>query len=462
MNVMERWLEQYFDEITPREFYRGIFPEGSFQKKGVRRQMHDPHWIYNGILVSVTKEKKEDGKPVIKRYIVTDDLDAIDAACRTDDFCIMSPISYKGKARRSENARVLYAFAVDLDRMKVRGDRPDGLINLWLAQIEGMDRIPRPTYIVSSGTGLHLYYVFTEPVAMYTSVIKDLQDLKRDLTTLIWNDAIVEIESVKDIQYEPIYQGFRMPGTVTKSGGRARAFCTGDKISIEDLRSYTAAIREMREGNEKNHAHKKAHKPGTGGEQKQSRKTFPQNASYGANARGLYDWWKRAILSGATVGHRYYCLMDLAIYAAKCSRKGNRNPNPVTREELERDAFELMAFLESMTKTEDNHFTEADVLDALEAYQPRWVTYPRYAVAYRSGIPIQPQKRNDRKQSDHLKLARAACDIDHPNGEWRNKEGRPSKLQVVTDWRAENPDGKKADCIRETGLSPHTVYKHWT
>ncbi len=469
MNAMERWLDQYFDEISPRDFYREIFPEGSFQKKGVLNPDKES-WTYNGIIVSVTKEKREDGTPIIKRYTVTDDLDAIDLVCRSDDFSIMSPISYIGRERRAENARGLYAFAVDLDRMIVEGDDPVGLRNLWNAQIEKIDRIPRPTFIVSSGTGLHLYYVFTEPIAMYKSVIKDLQDLKRDLTTLIWHDAIVKIDSMKDIQQEGIYQGFRMPGTITKDGGRARAFVTGPKIDIETIQDRTALLRELREKRDRVQFPKKKTSKLT---LAQAKELYPdwyerrivQKAPRGTWSvnRALYEWWKQEIRAGATVGHRYYCLMALAMYAKKCSMlHEKKNPDPVTEEELERDAFALMTFLEDMTETEDNHFTEADVLDALEAFQDKWIMYPRSAIEYRTGITIPAKKRNGRKQADHLKRARAVRDIDHPDGTWREGNGRPSKLQVVTDWRAANPDGKKADCIRETGLSPHTVYKHWT
>ena len=228
MNTMTEWLSQYFDEVEPKEFYRGIFPEGSFEKKGVQVTGE-----YNGIMVSVAKEKREDGSSIVKRYIVTDDLDVIDQVGKTDDFCLMSPISYAGMKRTADNARFLYAFAVDLDRVRVKDGDPVGLRTLWNNHIETADRIPKPTYIVSSGTGLHLYYVLTDPVAMFKDTSRRLQDLKRDLTSLIWHDTIVDIESVKDIQQEGIYQGFRVPGTITKKGDRTRAFLTGEKIEIE-------------------------------------------------------------------------------------------------------------------------------------------------------------------------------------------------------------------------------------
>ena len=235
MNTMTEWLSQFFDEVEPKEFYRGIFPEGSFQKEGEFRDPDSNDWVYNGIMVSVAKEVEEDGSQKVKKYIVRDDLDVIDQVGKTDDFCLMSPISYAGKKRTADRARFLYAFAVDLDRLKMKGDDPIGLRTLWNNHIETADRIPKPTYIVSSGTGLHLYYVLTDPVAMFKDTSRRLQDLKRDLTSLIWHDSIVDIESVKDIQQEGIYQGFRVPGTITKKGDRTRAFLTGEKITIGEL-----------------------------------------------------------------------------------------------------------------------------------------------------------------------------------------------------------------------------------
>ena len=41
-------------------------------------------------------------------------------------------------------------------------------------------------------------------------------------------------------------------------------------------------------------------------------------------------------------------------------------------------------------------------------------------------------------------------------------EGRPDKAEIVLEWQRSHPDGKKADCIRDTGLSKPTVYKWWS
>ena len=468
MNTMTEWLSQFFDEVEPKEFYRGIFPEGSFQKKGGRRDPESNDWVYNGIMVSVTKDKREDGSPKVWKYIVTDDLDVIDEVGKTDDFCLMSPISYAGKNRTADRARFLYAFAVDLDRLKMKGDDPIGLRTLWNNHIETADRIPKPTYIVSSGTGLHLYYVLTDPVAMFKDTSRKLQDLKRDLTSLIWHDTIVDIESVKDIQQEGIYQGFRVPGTITKKGDRTRAFLTGEKITIGELIRYTEGFRKSRERLEESQFVKKksltlekAKKLYPDWYERRIRQKEPKGSWH--VSRNVYDWWKGEIQKGAVVGHRYYCMMMLAVYARKCSMYDPKhNPNPVTEEELKEDAFGLLDHMESLTNDEDNHFTTGDVLDALEAFNEKWITYPRNSVAFKSGITIKANKRNGRKQKDHIKLMNYVRDEINQNTEWREGNGRKPKKDIVEDWCLRHPDGIKADCIRDTGLDRKTVSKWWT
>ena len=463
MNVLTEWLEKYFDEVDPKTFYRTIFPEGELDTWGSYTDRK-----YVAIAIGISKEKKEDGSPKIKRYTVTDDLEVIDRLCQTDDFCLMSPLSYAGKKRTADRARYLYAFAVDLDRVRVKDGDPVGLRTLWNNHIEAVDRIPKPTFIVSSGTGLHLYYVLTEPIALYKDSARKLQDLKRDLTSLIWHDGIVDIESVHDIQQEGIYQGFRIPGTITKKGDRAKAFQTGERITIGDLLRYTESFREGRERIEEKHFVKKK----KGLTLEKAKELYPDwyerrienNEPKGVwhVSRNVYEWWKDQIRKGAVVGHRYYCMMMLAVYAQKCSMYDPKhNPKPVTREELEKDAFELLDHMESLTNSDDNHFTTGDVLDALEAFNEKWVTYPRNSVEYKSGIRINVNKRNGRKQADHLKRARAVQVVDYPSGEWREGNGRKPKKDIIEEWLLRNPEGSKADCIRETGLSKPTVYKWW-
>ena len=142
----------------------------------------------------------------------------------------------------------------------------------------------------------------------------------------------------------------------------------------------------------------------------------------------------------------------LAVYARKSG---------IEQDELENDAFNLMEVLDALPASEDNPFTEKDVIDALQAYDDRYMTYPINSISYLTDIRIEKNKRNYRKQEVHLKRARLVQSFDYPDGEWRNKEGRPSKEQIVKEYRKNNPNAKKSQCIKDTGLSKMTVYKWW-
>ena len=459
MTITE-YLTENFPEVEPKQFYRMMFPEGELDKAGAITPGQ-----YTGIVTRITG-RKEHGKTKVYRYTLTDELDAVDIATGCDDFCICRPLSYAGKQATAERARFCYAIAIDVDKLRTDrdGERPLGLINLWERHILKLERIPQPTAIVSSGTGIHLYYFLEKPIPLYRDQVFELQELKRELTRVIWHDTIVNISSVLDVQQEGIYQGFRMPGTVTKNGGRARAFMTGNRVTVEYLNSFVS---------ESFKAKKTARNEKTKLTLAEAREKYPEwyknrienekkPGTWAVNRR-LYEWWKRQIREGASVGHRYYCVMILSMYAQKCSHYDEKkNPHPVTREELEKDCFELLEFLDAMTETEDNHFDEGDILDALEAFDSRWTRYPRQAIEYRSGITIPANKRNGRKQAEHVKLMNLIRDQINKNTEWnRQGNGRKSKASVVQDWRMEHPEGTKAECIRETGLSKPTVLKWW-
>lgn len=443
-NILTKYLYTYYDEIEPKEFYRAIFPKGELQEKGVYEKGK-----YNAIVVEVTKEKKKNGKDRILRHTITDDLDKIDEIVERDNFCLMSPISYIGKERKSDNARVLYALTIDLDGVIIKnGDDPFGLRTL-VHQIENIERIPMPTYIVSSGTGVHLYYVFEKSIMLFSNVVKQLQKYKRELTRIIWQGYITNLDD--SVQYESLFQGFRMVGTITKKGERARAFETGKPVTMEYMNQFVDD--EFKTDDfvyKSNLTLVKAKEKYPNWYKNRIEKKQPKGTWI--CKRDLYEWWKKRMLKEAKTGHRYYCLMMLAVYARKSG---------IEQDELENDAFNLMEVLDALPASEDNPFTEKDVIDALQAYDDRYMTYPINSISYLTDIRIEKNKRNYRKQEVHLKRARLVQSFDYPDGEWRNKEGRPSKEQIVKEYRKNNPNAKKSQCIKDTGLSKMTVYKWW-
>lgn len=443
-NLTKALLER-FSEVDPLTFYRDLFPEGSFEEKGVFVDGQ-----YNGIAVEVLNRDR------VLRHTVTDDLEKISELTSRDNFCLMSPISYIGKSRRSENARDMYALAIDLDG--VSNEREFKFLMTQIERGEEMRAfvwgLPRPTYIVSSGTGLHLYYVFSEPLRLYPNVVKELSKLKKRLTWQAWTQGASSLHD--SVQYESLFQGFRVVGTITKVGTRSRAFKTGAKVDIDYLNFFVPE--EFRAENlsyTSNLSLEEAAKKYPDWYERRIVKGTPKGTW--TCKRDLYDWWIRRLKDGAEQGHRYWCLMVLAVYAKKSG---------IEYEELSKDALGLVDFLDSLGDGTDP-FTEEDALDALEAYNDSYITYPIKTITERTGIPIERNKRNGRKQSDHVRLMSLIRDFDDPDGNWRNKDGRPKgsiksstpKGEQIRAYAEAHPDANHSEIARALGVSRPTVIK---
>ena len=284
--------------------------------------------------------------------------------------------------------------------------------------------------------------------------------MKYELIAKVWNRYTSTFTEREQVQYQGIFQGFRMVGTQSKLGKRypVKAFETGERVTIEYLNGYlmdkSKAVTDFHYKSDLSLAEARKKYP----EWYEKRIVQGERRERWHIKRDLYDWWLRKIKEGASVGHRYSCLCVLASYAVKCD---------IPEDELFTDAFSLLQFLDDMSDDEHNRFTKRDIMDAMQFYQENYVTYSRSEAERVSAIPMPANKRNYQKQADHLEEARAIRDIrmKRQDRDWREGNGRPKgsgeKSKIVEEWQRQHPDGKKADCIRETGLSKPTVYKWW-
>ena len=105
-----------------------------------------------------------------------------------------------------------------------------------------------------------------------------------------------------------------------------------------------------------------------------------------------------------------------------------------------------------------------EIQSAMKMYNEKAMATPRESLEHWQGWEYKPIKRNGRKRAIHLKIARSTLEImNEAEGKTLQgrKKGSGSKADQVIQWRSDHPEGKKADCIRETGLSKPTVYKYW-
>ena len=418
-------------------------------------------WRYNPI---VFYQEVVDGQKKNRHRIILKDDEASLLFISGRKFAIMSPITYVGRNNTQENARYLYALAFDLDGVSLRKHH-----KMFDLVKRGM--MPMPNLIVNSGHGYHLYYLLEDPVPLHPVIVPLLNRLKHGMTNILWNMGTSELE---DRQYQSILQSFRLPGTLTKFGKRIRAFvCPGvERYTLEDLNKYLYTYKLSPE--ELSSCMGKAKYNPKGVTLSEAEKMWPEwyfsrvvqkkrvGRKWHVN-RAVYDWWHNTLLSAGDeikVHHRYWCILTLVIYAVKCD---------IPRDEVLADALALVPKMDSYTDTEDNRFTEDDVHDAMLAYDENYNKWPIKTIEDTTLFRIERNRRNGRKQDVHLKGARALQVAWDPEGNWRNKEGRPKvtalsskEAAAVASWRKDNPGSKnKSLCARETGLDRKTVRKWW-
>ena len=445
----ELMLERGFPEVSPHEFYRDLFPEGSLQSAE-----HD------GKGNVIATQIRPSGKGRTKQWVVDDSLNMLDKVIG-DEFGLIPPITFYGKTHTKQNAHELYAVAIDIDYVGKQQ-----LKNLLKQFGNGVQL--RPTYLVSSGKGVHAYYFLKEPVQLYHNLEDTLAELKEAFIRRLWNDTSSIRPDSPDIT--GIYQGFRCVGSQSKLGADypVKAYKMSDnRYTLEDIKDsipnckVDLSVLTEKPKKEKSKLSldeaKKLYpewyeKRIVQGEPKQ--KSKKQGGTWVCN-EALYEWWKRKITEEVKAGGRYFSIMALCSYGLKCG---------ISEQKIRRDAYAFLDHLESLTEDEDNHFSRADVKDALRALKgdrKRLSTIAsREWIEDNTKVTIPANKRNYRKQEAHLYLARRKKEDMKVIGEVV-KEGRPTAERTVREWQESHPAGKKADCIRETGLAKHTVYKWW-
>lgn len=458
-----------FEEIQSREYRLWLSQKmrsmRTVKEDEVTLQLSSPQidysgyrmWRYNPIIFY------KDGGKARHRLMLLDDEETL-TFLENREFAIMSPVTYVGRTNSYRNARYLYAFAIDLDGVSIHEVR---------ALLRGMTTgvYPVANIIVNSGHGVHVYYLLESPVGMYETRLNALNKMKAGLTRIVWL-----VSKLDTPQVQSVVQGFRLPGTKTKFGKLIRAFWnrTAPLHTLDELNGFLGIYKlsddEIGQLKER-HPHNPARVT-----LEEAKKRWPEwyaSRVIGRNRvgkkwninRGLYDWWLAKLRDGSevTVHHRYWCVLTLVVYAVKCG---------IPREEVMNDALALVPAFDRKTETVDNPFSEDDVKDAMRAYDEQYCKWPLRVIETTTGIRIERNKRNGRKQDFHLGIARASRDYQckvRGMTKWDDNRGRKKSTRensdfamIVSEWQEQHPGCKnKSLCARETGLTRPTVHRWW-
>jgi len=502
-----------YRHVSMEEYFRILFErEGEIrlQEKG-KEHYKDGH--YNAIIRKISKGGKESHI----WWIVTDTLEGVEQYKKVK-FAITSPVTYAGKERslykretddagklvkvdhsRIGNARYLFGLAIDVDKVYVKNLK-------YLHHQINQGHYPEPTMLVTSGTGVHIYYCFDKPIRITKDNLYLLNLFKYSVTCMMW--SYNGTSQQRKVEVHNIGQGYRIPDTQTKFDRVVLGWIRTEKpcyYTIRELNEYVktwrrvrpdqfdetkvladATITYMENGCKKTGLDKKqlrelekdlrmpAHWSLATAREKFGEDWYEYVKEHGSkdweyNPR-LYTYWLKRLQYGAdsgtavSIGHRYWCIYILAAWAFNCN---------IPFAQLQRDAYSLMENFNNLVDDEDKHvpFTIRDCNAALNVYKERKasgnskaIRLSRVGTQRITGLKIEPNKRNYNSRSEHG-LYRLNKRIDYANEDgkdWKdNITGRPSKEQLIADWKAAHPDGTQYACVKELGIDKKTVRKWW-
>lgn len=444
---LTQFMDSNYERVDPISFYQDIF---TTNQATTDKKTMTPNSIF--LYYDTEKEK-------LRRRIMFSDTweeDYIEYI-EKNPMTLCSGISYFGKRNNSEHAGRMHAMIFDLDGVTIKEMRNIIARTSQEPSKYGLS-CPKPTYIVLSGTGVHIYYVFDRPIDLYPNIKLQLNNMKHYFTYSLWDYK--STSSKKDVQFQSIFQGFRMVGSVnSKYGTDVIAFCTGDKVSLEYMNSYIHEENRRVDVN-KPFAPTKYTKAEAMEKfpewyqrrivegQKSKKKWDIAGKVNGSDPHALYHWWLNKVKQ-ATGGHRYYFMMCTVIYGCKCD---------IPKSQIKKDLYALYNELKKVQH--DNPLTEDDIKSALDVYAKDYYNFTINDIQKLTAIKIEKNKRNHRNQKTHLKIARSTLEI--MNEEHGSAlQGRPSAEETIKQWQQKHPEGTKVQCKNDTGLTYPTIRKWW-
>lgn len=448
---------EYFGayEVSDMELYGDVFKLGTgfLTKAGEHRGSHE----FNGnpIILGSFDEK-------IRREMVFEDTfeEQLRRFQEQADWAILNGLTYWGRVNDGQHQNKLCAFVFDYDIDKQK-QVPKKLYNFLYGAFSESKLYPIPNYMVLSSHNVHLYYVLEEPLDLFPIVKTQAKKLKHELSRIMMNRYTTNIEK-PDAQ--GINQGFRIVGGKTKAAEgvaypTVRAFRLNEHpFSIEELNERVPEDARVQPGRKSKYTIEQV--------KKQFPEWYEQVIVGGKRTTGrwvvkedLYRWWLKKAYAEAVPGHRYYCVMALAVFAAKCGI--------LDKGRVRRDAESLLEKFNDFAGAEP--FTKKDIKSALECLDLRFCNFSRKELESYTGVPMPANKRNYRPQALHLAGARAIQKVnDEFNGtNWREGNGRPKgspnkdhpKRDAIRAYAAENPGASQRAIAKALGVSPTTVNK---
>lgn len=368
------------------------------------------------------------------KHIVPMPLDeAIEQAAGRRNDMLIGACSYFNNWVSKRSCRDVYGFIIDADNF-YSGTLQNALQDNWYTA--SGDYTPMPTYIVNSGTGLHLYYLFDSPIPNYKSSTRQLDMIYRALAV---QQTTRRVFLHKQVQW--FGQDFRMAGGLNKYGWINSAYKVGSKWDIDKL-AQAVGFKDI---------HVRRYDEQRQPDQQPQRRRIVRKG-WRTSPR-FYEYALKNCHDKTKEGNRYTSMCALVTIAWKCG---------VSIEQVERD---LLALLPKYNDGATNPIKANEIQSALKMYNDRAILTQRATLETWQGWEYKPQtQRHTGKQKFTRAVSLAVRswpvrDAMYPGGEWRHIPG--TKQQAIEEWQRQHPGGKKSACHADTGISRTTIDKWW-
>lgn len=406
-------LSQFGEEVSAWTMYEDIFDDMELE-----------------LPVVIIDEDETDEEDTIKHIVTMSLQEAVEQSESRNDM-LVGGCTYFNNWISKKSAKNIHTFIIDMDNV-YSGTLLNALRNDW--KTANNEPLPMPTYIVNSGTGLHLYFVLDEPIPNYKATTEQLDKLYRKLAL---DQTTKRVYLQKQVQW--FGQDFRMAGGLNKYNWKNACFRVGKKWDIDELAKEVGFpdMHFVRYG-----------EPRTKKPTEKKQRNTAKRKGWRTN-RAFYDYAVRNCRDKTKEGTRYMSMCALTVIAYKCG---------VSQEELERD---LKSLLPIYNKGAQRKIKEKEIYSAMKMYNDKAMLTQRERLQDWQGWKYEPIKRNGRKQAEHMRRISVLRDSDYPDGTWRNTKGQPTAEQQIREYLEQHPDAKKCDVIRDLGLTKPTVYKWW-
>ena len=488
--VMREKILSRYEKVDPHAFYRYIFPEDSLQ---ICDELDSKNGVGNAIRMDIVNRwiMDETGK----RYriqqgiqtVITDDLSFLFVRPKRLDNCniVLSNInlnSYFGNRRLRNRIDKVFGFVIDID-----GVIKEAQMLHLIDEIEN-ENVPVPNFLVNSGHGVHLYYIFAEPVLFHDNsyaVYPVLTNILNAIKNLIWTPLVSDLKPER----MDLNRAFTIVGTRNRKN--ADLIVTAyrikkQKCSLKYLRAFIKRPADDADYDISFPPFSKIKKeeaialyPQWGiqkypelfpeeerrklleeaREKRKRKKSINSDFSNRSNIK-LYEWFLKLISDPSNIrhGNRYKCMVGLAIFGVKCG---------VQKEQVQKDLEKLLPLFNSVEKRmSDERFimNQTDIRNALNVYKHKETRLFTFEWI-QNFTEIEYEKKTKRRskplsQEEHLKEARKKLEEQYPNGSWRaNCDG--ATKQRIMDYIRENPTAEIKDCIKSGICSRASAYKYW-